>query len=67
MQKPKHTKKLLLQLMTQADRDFMNLDFDHMTEEEFNRHFDDWSRLILFYENLYQPFKPQQQCHNSMK
>ncbi len=56
MQKPKHTKKLLLQLMTQADNDFMSLNFDNMTEEGVKESYDDWSRLILFYENLYQPF-----------
>lgn len=56
MIKTKHTKTLLLQLMTQADNDFMNADHDNLPQEEFDRLYDDWSRLILFYENLYQPF-----------
>ncbi len=56
MQKAKYTEELLLLLMTQADNEFMSLDFDNMTEEGVKESYDDWSRLILFYENLYQPF-----------
>lgn len=50
MVKTKNAKRLLIQLMTQADKDFMSLDFDRMSEHELNERYEEWNRQILFYE-----------------
>lgn len=53
MVKTRNAKRLLIKLMTQADNDFMALDFDRMGECEVSRAYEDWNRLILAYENAY--------------
>ena len=51
MVKTKKAKRLLIQLMAQADEDFMDLDFDGMAESVLDAHYDNYQRQILFYEN----------------
>lgn len=51
MVKTGKAKRLLIQLMVQADEDFMSLDFDRMTVPVLDAHFEDYQRQILFYEN----------------
>ena len=51
MVKTRKVKRLLIQLMVQADEDFMSLDFDRMTVPVLDARFEDYQRQILFYEN----------------
>ena len=51
MIKTRKTKRLLIQLMVQADEDFMSLDFDRMTVPVLDARFEDYQRQILLYEN----------------
>lgn len=51
MVKTGKAKRLLIQLMVQADEDFMSLDFDRMTVPVLDARFEDYQRQILFYEN----------------
>lgn len=51
MVKTRKAKRLLIQLMAQADEDFMGLDFDGMAESVLDTHYENYQRQILFYEN----------------